>query len=106
MKEWMKGPFLTPADIPVITIPESLNKYNSLFAKHFKSLDINGALYDFYVKYYSTDMSYEDVDYILSSFKKCAVCDEWESSDDMEDTTQMVGGGIGDVCSHCSTNLN
>jgi hypothetical protein len=101
MKEWMKGPFLTPADILPIPIPKSLNQYDELFAKHFKAEDINGAFYDFYVKYYSADMSYEDVDYLLSSFTRCAVCEEWESRDDMEDSTQMVGGGVGDVCAYC-----
>lgn len=101
MKDWMKGPFLTPADIPATIIPESLNVYSDLFKQHFKPEEINGAFYDFYTKYYTTDMSYSDVNYLLSSFKKCSVCEEWESSDDMEDTTQMIGGGVGDVCSYC-----
>src|SRR6056300_1502409 len=101
MKAWMAGPFLTPEDIGKSNIPETITVYSELFELYFDKEDRYDAFYDYYVYYHDSSMSYEEVDYLLSSFTKCAMCDQWCSGDELVDTTQMIGGGIGNVCNYC-----
>lgn len=37
----------------------------------------------------------------IEEMKKCDYCEEWTREDDLEDTEERVGGGIGYLCLQC-----
>lgn len=37
----------------------------------------------------------------LEELEKCAICEEWNSPDDLYDSEGMVDGGVGYVCEQC-----
>ena len=37
----------------------------------------------------------------LEELEQCEMCEEWYSSDDLHDTTEMINGGCGYCCEQC-----
>lgn len=37
----------------------------------------------------------------IEEMKKCDRCEEWFKEEDLTDTEEMIGGGIGDLCDDC-----
>lgn len=106
MKDWMKGPFLTPGDIKFNnSTPETITVYPELFAAYFDEKDVYSAFHSYWVYYHSEVLSFADVDSLLQNFTRCVSCEEWFDRDELVDTNEMIGGGIGYVCEACASTL-
>lgn len=106
MKDWMKGPFLTPVDIqPNYETPDTITVYPELFAHYFDEQDIYSAFHSYWIYYHSDALSYSDVDSLLQSFTRCVSCEEWFDHNELVDTETMIGGGIGHTCEACAGTL-
>jgi hypothetical protein len=106
MKDWMKRPFLTPADIKSNDeTPDIITVYPELFARYFDEQDMYSAFHSYWIYYHSDALSYNNVDDLLQNFKRCESCDSWFDADELIDTESMVGGGVGYVCEDCAGTL-
>lgn len=106
LKEWMKGPFLGPEDIKSNDdTPDTITVYPELFARYFEDQDRYSAFHDYWINYQSDALSYDDVVDLLSNFTRCSSCEQWFDRDELLDTEEMIGGGVGYVCEDCAGTL-
>jgi hypothetical protein len=104
MKDWMKGPFLDPSKYLTDT-PETISVYSEVFESLFNVTDRYSAFHDYWINYHSDALSYDDVVDLLSNFTRCSSCEQWFDRDDLIDTEEMIGGGIGYACEACVDTL-
>lgn len=104
MKNWMKGPFLDHTKYET-TMSDTITLYPDLFQNLFDETSRYNAFYNYRVFYHTDSMSYEEVKYLLENFTQCNSCDEWFDQDELFDTEQIVGGGVGRVCEACIDTL-
>ena len=104
MKAWMQGPFLDitkyqTSELEVITL------YPELFQQLFQSESRYSAFDAYRTFYHTSDMSYHDAKVLLENFVRCECCEQWFNRDDLLDTEQVVGGGVGLQCEDCAHTL-
>lgn len=104
MKDWMKGPFLDVTKY-IDNTPATITVYKELFDSLFQEADKYSAFHDYWIHYHSDALSYTDVTELLENFKQCSSCSQWFDSDELVDTEEMMGGGIGYVCEACASTL-
>jgi hypothetical protein len=104
MKDWMKGPFLNTSSYTSVK-DETITVYPDLFTQLFKPEDRYSAFDSYHTHYYDSNMTVEKTKVLLENFNQCASCNEWFDRDDLVDTEQMIGGGVGDVCEACADTL-
>lgn len=105
-KEWMKGPCLGPEDIKSNNkVPTEIIYFPELFDLLFDAEDQYDAFKDFWTFYYTSDMTTEEAEAILSNFARCESCGSWFDADELVDTETMIGGGVGYVCEDCAGTL-
>jgi hypothetical protein len=105
MKEWMQGPFLDIAHILNATTAVKENPFPDLFERLFDQHNRESALYDFITFYYTESIPYSKAEVILQNFSQCSNCENWFDRDDLIDTEQIRGGGVGHVCEDCVNTL-
>jgi hypothetical protein len=104
MKDWMKGPFLDISKYKD-TSPATITLYPELFEQLFNDKDKYSAFLDYHDFYHSGRLSYTNVKALLENFTRCESCEQWFDQDDLIDTEQMIGGGVGHVCEDCTNTL-
>lgn len=100
MKDWIKGPFLEVSRYKDST-PAVITVHKAMFDVIFEEQDRYSAFLDYMDIYHSEALSISDVQDLLQNFQRCASCETWYDRDDLVDTEQMIGGGIGMVCPDC-----
>lgn len=84
MKEWMRGPFLSPSDINSV-VPKTITLFPELFEKLFAPEDRYDAFYVYYSYFHDSTLSYNDVEFLLENFKKHPYSGEWYSQDEVDE---------------------
>jgi hypothetical protein len=105
MKAWMQGPFLDITKYASDDIPTTITLYPDLFETLFDNTDRYNAFYNYRLFYHTDKMNYEEVKYLLENFKQCNSCVEWFDSNELIDTEELIGGGVGHVCEACLDTL-
>lgn len=104
MKAWMQGPFLDITKYQT-NEPEIITLYPELFEQLFSATSRYSAFDDYRTFYHNDTLSYLDVKVLLENFVQCECCDGWFDRDDLVDTEQMIGGGVGLQCEDCAKTL-
>jgi hypothetical protein len=104
MKDWMKGPFLNTSNYTSVE-DETITLYPDLFTQLFKPEDRYSAFDSYRNYYHDNNITTEKAKVLLENFSQCSSCDEWFDKDDLVDTEQMIGGGVGYACEACTGTL-